>query len=131
MVDVLLASAPVKKRTKHSRLNPPLGLAYIAAVLLQNEYRVSVEDFNVSTFTPTRAASILEQRSPRILGISVNTETYMNGLRLAEIAKQVDPDMVVVMGGAHASVMYGDVALTEERRRRGEGRRGVHDAPAG
>lgn len=110
MVDVLLASAPVRKRTKHSRMNPPLGLAYIGAVLLKNGYTVSAEDFNVSTFTPNRVAGILAQRKPRIVGISVNTETYLNGLRLAEISKKVDPRTVVVMGGAHASVMHREVA---------------------
>ncbi len=109
-MDVLLASAGVKKRTKHSRLNPPLGLAYMAAVLLEHGYSVSAEDFNVSSFTPERAAAILERSAPRILGISVNTETYLNGLRLAEVAKKVDPGIAVVMGGPHASVLYRDVA---------------------
>jgi len=113
-MDVLLANAPVDKRTKHSRLSPPLGLGYVAAVLLKNGYSVSAEDFNVSTFTPGRAAGILRQRSPRILGISVNTETYLNGLKLAAVAKQVDPAIAVVMGGPHASVMYGEVAAQKD-----------------
>lgn len=108
-MDVLLANAPVNKRNKHSRMNPPLGLAYIGAVLLKNDYSVSAEDFNVSTFTSERVAALLERRAPRILGISVSTETYLNGLKLAEIARTVNPEITVVMGGPHASVMYEEV----------------------
>ena len=51
-MDILLVNAPVKTRSKHARLNPPLGLAYIASVLLKNGYRVAAEDFNVTGFNP-------------------------------------------------------------------------------
>ena len=47
-VDVLLVNAPLIKRSKHARLSPPLGLAYIASVLLDNGYDVSAIDFNIS-----------------------------------------------------------------------------------
>ena len=46
---------------------------------------------------------------PGILGISAHTETYPNGLRIAEIAKRVNPETTVVMGGPHATVMYREV----------------------
>lgn len=110
MLDVLLANAPVNKRTKHSRMNPPLGLAYIASVLRQNGFGVSAEDFNVSNFTEERVAGLVERRHPRVLGISSTTETYLNGLKIAEIAKQVDPEIKVVMGGPHVSVLFQEVA---------------------
>lgn len=109
-MDILLVNAPVKTRSKHARLNPPLGLAYIASVLLKNGYRVAAEDFNVTGFNPVRAEKILENSGPSILGISVHTETYPNGLRIAEIAKRVNPDTTVVMGGPHATVLYREVA---------------------
>ena len=88
MVDVLLVNAPVKTRSKHARLNPPLGLAYIASVLLKNGYRVTAEDFNVTGLNPARAERMFEKGGPRILGISAHTETYLNGLKVAEIAKR-------------------------------------------
>ena len=97
-------------RSKHARLNPPLGLAYIASVLLNHGYRVTAEDFNVTDFNPIRTERVLEERDPSILGISVHTETYMNGLKIAEIAKQVNPGITVVMGGPHATALYKEVA---------------------
>jgi radical SAM superfamily enzyme YgiQ (UPF0313 family) len=44
-----------------------------------------------------------------MVGISAYTETYLNGVKIAAIAKQVIPDAIVVMGGAHASVMHEEV----------------------
>lgn len=109
-LDVLLVNASVKARSRHARLSPPLGLSYIAAVLLENGYSVSAEDCNVTDFSPERMRRIVEARAPRIIGISTNTETYPNGLQIAAIAKEIDPTVTVVMGGAHATVMHREVA---------------------
>jgi len=112
-MDILLVNASVKKMNRHARKTPPLGLAYIAAVLIGAGYSISAIDFNVSGFDPLRLKRILERESPRILGISTHTETYINGVKIAEIAKQVNPDITVVMGGPHATVMYQEVAREE------------------
>ncbi|MDD4876724.1 MAG: radical SAM protein [Dehalococcoidales bacterium] len=96
--------------SRHASLSPPLGLAYIASVLNEAGYTISVVDFNISGANPLRLKRFLERNTPRILGISVNTETYMSGLKYAEIAKQVNPKIIVVIGGPHATVMYQDVA---------------------
>lgn len=109
-MDILLVNASVKARSRHSRLSPPLGLSYIASVLLMNGYRVTAEDCNLTDFNPTRMRRLLEERAPRLVGISASTETYPNGLQIAAIAKEVNPEIAVVMGGPHASVMHREVA---------------------
>jgi len=109
-MDILLINAPVKKMSRHASLSPPLGLAYIASVLIGAGYSVSAIDFNVSGSNPLRLKRLLEREAPHILGISANTETYLGGLKIAEIAKQVNPRIMVIMGGPHATVMYQDVA---------------------
>ena len=97
-MDILLANAPVKKPSRHAKLEPPLGLAYIAAVLRDKGYNVSVIDFNITEFDPGLLEGILKRETPCILGISAHTETYLSGLKIAEFAKQVNPDIKVVMG---------------------------------
>ncbi len=87
-----------------------MGLAYIASVLLRAGYSVSAIDFNISGFNPLRVKRILERETPRILGISTHTETYLNGLMIAEIAKQVNPAITVVIGGTHPTIMYQEAA---------------------
>ncbi len=110
IMDILLVAAAVKGSSSRARLAPPLGLAYIASVLLKAGYNISAIDFNISGFDPLRVKKILERDAPRILGISAHTETYLSGLKIAEIAKQVNPETIVVIGGAHPSVMYQEAA---------------------
>lgn len=109
-MDILLVNAPVKRVSEHASLNPPLGLAYIASILLENGYEVSAVDFNIGGFNPRALERILKKEAPNILGVSAHTETYPNGLRIAGVAKQLMPDITVVMGGTHPTVMYEDVA---------------------
>ena len=109
-MDVLLMNAPVKGQSRHACLTPPLGLSYIAAVLLEAGYEVSALDCNVSGFDAARVRRIIETERPRVLGISAHTETYLNGLKIAGIAREVDPGIRVVMGGTHLTVMCREAA---------------------
>ncbi len=107
---VLLVNASVKARSRHARLSPPLGLAYIAAVLLAQGYDVTAEDCNLTDFNPARLRRRIEDRMPHIVGISASTETYPNALAIASIAKEANPSTTVVVGGPHASVMHRQTA---------------------
>ncbi|HLC23224.1 MAG TPA: radical SAM protein [Dehalococcoidia bacterium] len=109
-MDILLVNAPVKMMSQHAGKSPPLGLSYIASVLLRAEYDISARDFNIVGFHPHLLRRILERESPSILGISAHTETYLSGLKIAEFAKEVNPEITVVMGGTHPTVMYQEVA---------------------
>jgi len=109
-IDILLVNSSLKRRTSHARSSPPLGLGYIASVLLNNGYKVAAIDFNVSGFSPLVLERALLEGKPRILGISSHTKTYTNALKVAEITKQVDPGITVIIGGPHATVMVDDVA---------------------
>ena len=113
-MDILLVNAPEKKRSEHAGQNPPLGLAYIAAVLLRAGYNISAIDFNISDFDPLVLERILEKDMPRILGISAHTETYLSGLKIAQTAKQVNQGITVVMGGTHPTVMYQEAAREKD-----------------
>ncbi len=115
MIDVLLINAPVRNATAdgHARLNPPLGLAYIGAVLLEHGYTTSALDLNISGMNLRRIKTIVKREEPKILGISTDTETHLNGLKIAQTAKMIRPDLVVIMGGPHASVMFEEVARNQ------------------
>jgi len=111
MSDVLLAEAPVKNPIidRHPWASPPLILAYIASVLMKEDYQVSAVDFNVGSVSGLnldRVKRIVEVEKPKILGISAWVEPYLNALRIARIAKEVNPDIYVVMLGPQPSVIY-------------------------
>ena len=102
---ILLINAPVSKPSPHARLAPPLGLAYIASVLLEDGHDVSAVDLNISGLNLRRLHSIITGEGPRLVGISTHTETYPNGLTIAERVKELDPNITVVMGGPHPTIL--------------------------
>lgn len=115
MADVLLVNAPVRgaKTDTHASLGLPLGLAYIAAVLIEGGYRVQISDLNISGLNEARVRDLVRTSDPLVLGISAHTETYLPGLEVARIAKEVKPGLPVVFGGPHASVMHRDVIRSD------------------
>jgi radical SAM superfamily enzyme YgiQ (UPF0313 family) len=102
---ILLINAPVSRPSPHARLAPPLGLAYIASALLADGHDVSAVDFNVSGLNLRRLDSIIAGERPRMVGISAHTETYPNGLAIAERVKELNPGIAVVMGGPHPTIL--------------------------
>ncbi|UCG54618.1 MAG: cobalamin-dependent protein [Dehalococcoidia bacterium] len=109
-MDILLVNASTKEKSRHASLNPPLGLAYIAAVLIEAGYGVYAVDLNIGGYNPRVLENIIASEHPQILGISAHTETYTTGLKVARYAKQKSPDITVIMGGTHATIMHDDTA---------------------
>lgn len=106
----MLVNAPVTRRNVHARLSPPLGLAYIASALMNAGYSASAIDFNVSGLNMRRIDSMLTLDSPAIVGISTTTETYDNAVVMASRIKERRPETVVVLGGAHPTILPAEVA---------------------
>ena len=87
---------------------PPLGLGYIAAVLEKEGYNVKLIDLIDTPFEDVE--KILKKEKPEVIGVSCNlTDFRWGAFRLAQIAKRTDPNIVVVMGGSHATHMYKQV----------------------
>lgn len=111
-MDIVLINAPVTKVSPHSKLALPLGLAYIASVLLQEGRTVQAVDFNISGLNLRRVDNIVHQK-PSVVGISALTETYPNALIIAKRMKELNNEVKIVLGGAHASILPEEV-LQEE-----------------
>ncbi|MBO8126886.1 MAG: B12-binding domain-containing radical SAM protein [Firmicutes bacterium] len=112
-MNIALINSPVSVRSPHSRLAPPLGLAYIASVLQANGFSVSAIDFNISGLNLRRVDRLVKIERPAVVGISAHTETYCNALKIAHRLKVNDPRIKVVMGGPHPTLLPRQ-ALTEE-----------------
>jgi len=81
----------------------PLGLAYLAAVLECEGYRVQVVDMMAEGLRAEGLAALLRRARPKLVGITSTIRLFNNGLRIAHLVKQIDPHAAVVMGGPHAS----------------------------
>lgn len=90
---------------------PPLGLAYIAAVLKKNYIETKIIDFNVENIN---LYIYLKRENPNIIGISSIVTNAFQALELAKQTKKILPESYVVMGGPYPSMM-GTRLLTRHR----------------
>jgi radical SAM superfamily enzyme YgiQ (UPF0313 family) len=111
-MEALLVNAPVKKKDRHASLAPPLGLLYVTSTLRFAGYSAKIIDFNTNGLDLDLLKSTVQVLQPKILGISALTQTFPNAIRIAQAAKEVSPNIVVVMGGPHPTLMYQE-ALSE------------------
>ena len=109
-MDILLVNAPVSKLSPHAKRTPPLGLAYLGAVLLKAGYGVEALDLNATPMSEAEIRQFISSNPPCILGISTYTETHNNGIGIARLVKEINPEVKIVFGGPHASVLYEEVA---------------------
>jgi anaerobic magnesium-protoporphyrin IX monomethyl ester cyclase len=84
--------------------SPPLGLAYIASVLRQN-HEVKIIDSNVLNYTISDVERELRSFNPDVVGITSVTPSIYEAYKVAETAKKVREDCIVVLGGPHATFM--------------------------
>ena len=104
-MDVLLIYPNVSLSSIEDEIKvPPLGLAYIAAVLEENGYKVEILDMYAQHTTLNELRNILKVGQPEIVGITCLTPFVSTVLKIARIAKGAINAKVVV-GGAHATAL--------------------------
>jgi anaerobic magnesium-protoporphyrin IX monomethyl ester cyclase len=111
---------------------PPLQLAYLAGAALQAGHEVRLTDAMNNGFTFDDIRTEIEEYRPDFvvtldyLPVSgaISTATVPAAMKTLGIAKQVDPDIVTIIGGPHPTFMYDeilrDVADTPDFVLRGE-----------
>jgi radical SAM superfamily enzyme YgiQ (UPF0313 family) len=83
---------------------PPLGLAYIASMLRQS-HEVKIIDSNILNYTIGDVERELRSFNPDVVGITSVTPSIYEAYKVAETAKKVREDCIVVLGGPHATFM--------------------------
>lgn len=81
---------------------PPLGLAYLAAVLEEEGYSVRIIDSSVLGLTFSQVKREIEKDQPDVVGVTGTTPTIHEALATVRIAKEVSHNAVTVVGGPHA-----------------------------
>ena len=84
---------------------PPLGLAYMAAVLSESDYDVSIVDLNVA-----QDKQSIPDDNCDLAGITLDTSRYYKGMEYARILKSKGTKVVV--GGPHASFMAEEILVS-------------------
>ncbi len=128
---VLLIAPPFERFQGIKRGFFPLGLAYIAAYLRQEGHTVLIydgdHDSNAAIVPYAKAAQHYDRYlqglanpnhplwkeaseqinkfQPQVVGISCTTVKYEAALKIAAICKEISPQITVVLGGCHPTVL--------------------------
>ncbi len=108
---VLLIFPPL---TNNRKLNitsvlPPLGISTIAAVLEKCGHEIRLIDINFlnskKIYWEKVLAKSINTFKPNIIGITCPTPAVINVVNIAKMIKTLDPNILIVVGGPHASVL--------------------------
>jgi radical SAM superfamily enzyme YgiQ (UPF0313 family) len=88
---------------------PPLGIAYIGAVLENGGFEVEIIDGAALELDWKALEAEIKRAAPRVIAITALTPTIDQGLETAKLAKKVCPDSTIVMGGYHPSFNHTEI----------------------
>ena len=88
-----------------ANLMPPLGLASIAAYLEEQGISAHLVDCHAHPDSEGVLRELLRTLRPGFIGFSCTTSSFLDGVRLAELAKNELPRIRTVFGGAHVSAL--------------------------
>jgi anaerobic magnesium-protoporphyrin IX monomethyl ester cyclase len=90
----------------------PLGIAYLGAVAEREGHEVTVIDCQAEKLTYDSFRSRLSQVPSDIVGVTATTLLYKSAMKLINIAKEVHPACITILGGSHGT-FWDENALRE------------------
>jgi radical SAM superfamily enzyme YgiQ (UPF0313 family) len=84
--------------------SPPLGLAYLAAVLERAGVAVALLDFVVYPYSKKNLETTLKTFAPDFVGLTAVTMTFDHAAEIVRDIKSIKADLLTVMGGPHVSM---------------------------
>lgn len=85
---------------------PPLGIAYMAGVLQENNINVEILDASAEDMDFKDVEKELLKRKPDLVALTALTPTIGRALETAQVVKETLPDSIVVMGGYHPTFNF-------------------------
>lgn len=102
---ILLVNVPMNLETPTKSMEP-LGIAYIAAVLLEDGHDVVLKDFDVEMYLPSAFIHLCESFRPDVIGFSCTTAGFVNVEKIIDHFKKCyskSKETVIILGGPHSS----------------------------
>lgn len=93
----------------YPRKNPPLGLAYMAAVLEKENFRVKIIDVSAEGLSETELESRIRSEQPKLVGISFMTPQIGEAFKVAEMTKKINSKIITIVGGPHVTALPAEV----------------------
>jgi len=101
---ILLLSPPTISviKTVVGTTGPPLGLAYLAS-MVRDEHDVRIVDSLAENYTYEDVERIIKKYDPDVVGITSTTSMIPDAYIVAKMAKRINENVKVVMGGPHVT----------------------------
>jgi len=90
----------------------PLGIAYLGAVAEKAGHDVTVVDCQAEKLTYDAFRRRISQVPSDVIGVTATTLLYKSAMQLINIAKEVHPNAVTMLGGSHGT-FWDENALNE------------------
>ena len=88
-----------------ANIMPPLGLASIAAYLQNQNIHCAIIDCFARPASDRLIKDYILTEKPAFIGLSCTTSSFLDGVRIAKLAKGILPDIQAVFGGPHVSAL--------------------------
>jgi anaerobic magnesium-protoporphyrin IX monomethyl ester cyclase len=116
---VLLVNPPWWNKPKSlwsgiSGVLPPLGLGYLASMLLKNNIDAEILDLNAFQQPPEAVADFLKGKKYDWVGITATTNLVPSAKKLAQAVRANAPESKILMGGVHPTLLPDEIMAWPE-----------------
>ncbi|MHA2394271.1 MAG: B12-binding domain-containing radical SAM protein [Promethearchaeota archaeon] len=80
---------------------PPLGILLLGTILKEQGHNVNLLDQASNGFTFEQVLRWIKKHDPDIIGISAMTVGFLSSIKIAEMAKEWNPNLKIVLGHYH------------------------------
>lgn len=92
-----------------------LGVGYLGASLLARGHRVKLLDMANVYNDLNRLADLVKDFKPEVIGVTGSTFHYPSALKIIAHVKGIDPGIITIFGGPHASALAEFILGTEPK----------------
>lgn len=93
------------KSIAQTTIGPPLGLAYLAAVLEKHDHKVIIIDANAERLSQSEIVKRVLAFDTGFIGLTATTPTIHLAAIIASRIKSVKDDISTIIGGVHATML--------------------------
>lgn len=101
MTNIILVNPPVQAR---EYMSPPIGLAYLAAMLEEHKHKVEILDATALGLTHDGIGERVGRCKPDFVGISAMTPSFSAAIETAKAVRKIS-DAKIILGGPHATLI--------------------------
>ncbi len=91
----------------------PLGMVYVAGGLQEAGYEVNIYDAMSKFDTFDDIKGRISDFSPDVVGTAAYTSSIYDAVKVLKIAKEVNPKIITLLGGIHATFCWKELLLKE------------------